>query len=89
MINLTGQLIRRGISISDFYSTYVTSGIDNVEDLIRHIDESLLAQFRTALGYSAANQHAKDWWLAFEEANKENTLVVIELSQDFYGWKSR
>jgi len=82
VINLTQQLVRRGISIGDFYTTYVNSGVDNVEDLIKHIDSALLVQFRTALGYSSANQHAQDWWMAFEEANKENTLVIIELAQE-------
>jgi hypothetical protein len=31
------------------------------------------------LGYDIANQHARDWWLAFEEANRDNISVIVEL----------
>lgn len=82
VFNLAEQLVRRGFSVAEFYQTFVTSGIDNVEDLIRAIDQNLMSQLRNALGWDFANQHAKDWWLSFEEANKDNTLVVIELAQE-------
>jgi len=82
VLNLAQQLIRRGLTIGEFYQTYVGSGVDNVEDLLRFIDANLMSQFRISLGYDSANQHARDWWLAFEEANKENILVVIELAHE-------
>ena len=85
VISLTQQLIRRRMTLGEFYQMYVESGLDNIDELIRAIDVNLLAQMRAALGFDTANQHARDWWAAFEEANKENTLVIIELSQELMG----
>src|SRR5262249_1930455 len=73
---------RRHLSLAEFYSTYAASGVDNVDELLRTIDLRLLEDLRKRLGYESSDQHAKDWWLAFEEANKTKTLVVIELAHE-------
>lgn len=82
VINLAEQLIKRKMLLADFYQFYVTSGIDNIDALMKAIDDSLLSQFRSALGYNTANQHARDWWKAFEDANRENVTVVMELAYE-------
>lgn len=82
VFNLGQQLTRRNLPLAEFYSIYATSGIDNVDDLMRSIDERLMQELRVRLGFDIANQHAKDWWVSFEEANKVNTVVVIELGQE-------
>ncbi|MFN8391556.1 MAG: type IV secretory system conjugative DNA transfer family protein [Bdellovibrionota bacterium] len=82
VLSLTEQLTKRGVSLADFYQIYVNSGIDNIDELIRVIDANLLSSLRMTLGWDTANQHARDWWLSFEEANKDNALTIIELGQE-------
>lgn len=82
VMNLGQQLTRRYLSLGEFYSIYAASGVDNVDELLRTIDLRLMEELRKRLGYDGCSQHAKDWWLAFEEANKTNAVVVIELGHE-------
>nr|MBP9839062.1 type IV secretory system conjugative DNA transfer family protein [Pseudomonadota bacterium] len=82
VFNLSQQLVNRRLTLAEFYNFYATSGIDNVENLLQALDTKRLEQLRFALGWDLANQHAKDWWVSFEEANKNNIGTIMELGQE-------
>lgn len=80
--NLLEQLRRRNITGNEFYSIYASSGVSNLDDLFAIIDQRVLAEMKSVLEISHASEQAKDWWKAFEDANKANTVTVIELCQE-------
>ena len=80
--NLLEQLRRRNITGNEFYSIYASSGVSNLDDLFAIIDQRVLSEMKGVLQFSNASEQAKDWWKAFEDANKANTVTVIELCQE-------
>jgi len=59
-------------------------GVSNLDELFMIIDQKVLAEMKAVLQYQNAGEQAKDWWKAFEEANKANTVTVIELCQELF-----
>lgn len=82
VLNLCKQLTERKLTLAEFYAFYANSGIDSVDALFQSLDKNRLEQLRYALGWDLSNQHAKDWWASFEEANKNNIPVVLELGHE-------
>lgn len=82
IFNLLEQLRRRNISGEEFYRIYASSGVSNLDDLFGVIDNKVLGEMKAVLQWAQANDQAKDWWKAFEDANKSNTVTVIELCQE-------
>ena len=79
VLSLAEQLLKRAMSLEELYNVFAASGVQSVEELLKVVDQSKLAAVREQLNYETANQHARDWWLAFEEANRDNISVIVEL----------
>ena len=82
VLNLGHELRKRGVTISEFYAIYASSGLQDVPALLNAIDQHVYNEFKRKLEWDNTSDMAKEWWVAFEEANKENFPVVVELARE-------
>ena len=84
VIDLGLDLAKRGIGLSKFYSIYANSGASDLPGVIAAVDRFILEDFKAQLGWQTVTPHARDWWLAFEQANAGNFPVVLELAKELF-----
>ncbi len=82
ILGLTKDLLRRTATITDFYKTYARSGLSSVEEVLGQLDRETFEKTKRKLGWETLTGPAHDWWLAFEEANKNNVPLMLSLSLD-------
>lgn len=82
VFNLTEELKKRGVSIEEFYQIYATTGLQDVTQILTAIDQHQYNKLKDEIGWQIISSHAKDWWVAFEEANSTNFPVVVELAKE-------
>ena len=74
------------MQLSEFYRLYEKSGIGNgaksMREILTAVDLLILEQERPKMGWEAATPQARQWWSAFEEANKQDLFTVRELVQE-------
>ncbi|MCC6933867.1 MAG: type IV secretory system conjugative DNA transfer family protein [Deltaproteobacteria bacterium] len=79
--NLAQELKKRDVSIADFYTVYATTGNQDVTQILDMIDKNMYAELKKILSYSSMSKAGREWWAAFEEANKANFPIIIELAK--------
>lgn len=82
VVDLGNDLIKRGIDLSKFYAIYASSGASDLPGVIAAVDRFLLEEYKARIGWQTISPHARDWWVAFEQANSGNFPVVLELSKE-------
>ena len=81
VFNLAQELKKRAVTIADFYTVYATTGNQDVVQILDIIDRNIYGELKKQLAWDSVSTAAKEWWTAFEEANKNNFLVIIELAK--------
>lgn len=77
---LAQELLKRGAVIADFYSALKKSGLNEVEHVLAFLDQETLQRTKEKLGWGQTRSPAREWWIAFEDTNKNNVLMLISLS---------
>ncbi len=80
--SLIVELVRRNITIADFYHVAVTTGETDIAKILHAIDNSMLDEIKKSIGWDILETHVKNWWTEFEKANEENKPVVMELAKE-------
>jgi type IV secretory pathway TraG/TraD family ATPase VirD4 len=82
VVSLAQELLKRTVTIEEFYNIYASTGISDVTQILAAIDQHLYDELKKELGWDILSKHAKDWWIAFEGANEDNFPVVVELGKE-------
>lgn len=82
VLNLSKEIEKRNCLLPGFYEVFAASGTTDLEKVLKLLDKKLVEDRRGTVGWDSASESARSWWVALENENADNHLMVLKLIEE-------